>query len=82
MQQTSIDVLTVDFITNTGRRLNNGFVRLGHNVLTISDRDLIHENNNILDIRGRKKLQKNLIESSINFKADCLIIGHADSITR
>ena len=31
---------------NTGRRLNNGFVRLGHNVLTISDRDIIHENKN------------------------------------
>ena len=66
---------------NTGRRLNNGFVRLGHNVLTISDRDLIHENKNILDIQGKKMLQKNLIRSSINFKADCLILGHADSIT-
>jgi len=66
---------------NTGRRLNNGFIRLGHNVLTISDRDLIHENKNILDIHGRNQLQKNLIESSINFKADCLILGHADSIT-
>ena len=66
---------------NTGRRLNNGFIRLGHNVLTISDRDLIHENKNILDIQGRKQLQKNLIESSINFKADCLVMGHADAIT-
>jgi glycosyltransferase involved in cell wall biosynthesis len=66
---------------NTGRRLNNGFVRLGHNVLTISDRDLVHENKNILDIRGKKQLQKDLIESSINFKADCLILGHADAIT-
>ena len=65
---------------NTGRRLNNGFVRLGHNVLTISDRDLIHENKNILDINGKKKLQKDLIESSNNFMADCLILGHADSI--
>ena len=66
---------------NTGRRLNNGFVRLGHNVLTLSDRDLIHENKNILDPNGKKKLQTNLIESSNNFKADCLILGHADSIT-
>ena len=66
---------------NTGRRLNNGFVRLGHNVLTLSDRDLIHENKNLLDPKGKKKLQINLIESSINFKADCLILGHADSIT-
>ena len=66
---------------NTGRRLNNGFIRLGHNVLTMSDRDLIHENKNILDIKGKKELQKNLIESSINFKADCLVLGHADLIT-
>jgi len=66
---------------NTGGRLNNGFVRLGHNVLTLSDRDLIHENKNILDIHGKKKLQKNLIESLNNFRADCLILGHADSIT-
>ena len=26
---------------NTGRRLNNGFIRNGHNVLSISDRDII-----------------------------------------
>ena len=53
---------------NTSRRLNNGFVRLGHNVLTISDRDLIHENNLYW-----KKLSKthcrNLIDTSMNFKA-------------
>ena len=66
---------------NTSRRLNNGFVRLGHNVLTISDRDLTHDNKNIFDIKGKKRLQKDLIENSINFKADCLVLGHADSIT-
>jgi len=66
---------------NTGRRLNNGFVRLGHNVLTISDRDLIHENKNIGDFNGKKTLQKRIIESSVNFKADCIVLGHADSVS-
>jgi len=66
---------------NTGRRLNNGFVRLGHNVLTISDRDLIHENKNIADFNGKKTLQKTIIDSSINFKADCLVLGHADALS-
>ena len=65
---------------NTGRRLNNGLVRLGHNVLTISDRDIIHQNKNILDIKGKKELQKDLLNNFNNFKADCLILGHADSI--
>jgi len=66
---------------NTGRRLNNGFIRLGHNVLTLSDRDITHENKNLSDINGKKALQKNLIESLQNFKADCVVLGHADSVT-
>ena len=66
---------------NTGRRLNNGFIRLGHNVLSISDRDITHENKNITDFNGKKTLQKTVIDSSNNFKADCLILGHADSLT-
>ena len=66
---------------NTGRRLNNGFIRLGHNVLTISDRDIIHNNKNLMDINGRKNLQKHLLDSLKNFKADAIILGHADSVT-
>ena len=26
---------------NTGKRINNGLIRLGHNVLNISDRDIV-----------------------------------------
>ena len=65
---------------NTGRRLNNGFVRLGHNVLTLSDRDIIHDNKNILDPTGKKKLQNSIILNYKNFKPDCIVMGHADSI--
>ncbi|MDA9928082.1 glycosyltransferase [Candidatus Pelagibacter sp.] len=67
---------------NTSRRLNNGFVRLGHNVLTISDRDLIHNSKNITDFSGKKKLQRSLIDTSMNFKADCLVLGHADAVSK
>ena len=66
---------------NTGRRLNNGFVRLGHNVLTISDRDIINKNKNIIDYSGKKTLQNAIIEANQNFNADCIVLGHADSVT-
>jgi len=66
---------------NTGRRLNNGFIRLGHNVLTVSDRDIINKNKNIGDIYGKKSLQKILIDSYDNFHADCIVLGHADSVS-
>ena len=66
---------------NTGRRLNNGFIRLGHNVLTVSDRDIINKNKNLTDLQGTKKLQKIIIDSYDNFRADCIILGHADSVS-
>jgi hypothetical protein len=66
---------------NTGRRLNNGFVKLGHNVLTLSDRDIIHENKNLLDLTGKNYLESKIIENTKYFKADCLILGHADAVS-
>ena len=65
---------------NTGKRLQNGLVRLGHNVLAISDRDIINKNKTFNDVSGKKSLQKTIIDTYSNFKADCIILGHADSV--
>ena len=67
---------------NTGRRLNNGFIRLGHNVLTISDRDILHKNKSINDLNGYKNLNKKIVESYKNFKPDIIILGHADGVDK
>ena len=66
---------------NTGRRLNNGFIRSGHNVLTLSDRDIINKAKSIRDPRGINNLQNTIIESFNNFKPDCIILGHADAVS-
>ncbi len=66
---------------NTGRRLNNGLLRLGHNVLTVSDRDLIHDNKTIKDFSGIKSLQQKILNNYKNFKPDLIILGHADAVT-
>ena len=66
---------------NTGRRINNGFVRLGHNVLTVSDRDIIHNNKKISDLAGSKALQKSIRNNFYNFKPDLIILGHADNVS-
>ena len=65
---------------NTGRRLNNGFIRLGHSVLELSDRDIIRHYKNIKDYSGSKALNKKLINTVYNYKPDLLIFGHADLI--
>ncbi len=67
---------------NTGRRINNGFIRNSHNVLTVSDRDIIHNNKSIKDISGRSTLQTKIIETFKNFKPDIIILGHADRVKK
>ena len=45
---------------NTGRRLNNGFIRLGHSVLGFSDRDIQKYYKGFNDIKGAKTLNDKL----------------------
>ena len=67
---------------NTGRRINNGFVRLNHSVLTLSDRDIVSYYRSIKDIDGSKTLNKKLIEVISNYVPDMLVLGHADLIKK
>ena len=65
---------------NTGRRINNGLIKLDHKVLTLSDRDLLTNYKTLTDITGSKKLNLTFIETVRNFKPDLILLGHADSI--
>tara|TARA_B100000963_G_scaffold323577_1_gene308498 strand:+ start:1037 stop:3172 length:2136 start_codon:yes stop_codon:yes gene_type:complete len=67
---------------NTGRRLNNGFIRLGHSVLGFSDRDIQKYYKSISDFKGSKTLNEKLKKTCYNYKPDLIIIGHADLISR
>ncbi|WP_440676332.1 glycosyltransferase [Candidatus Pelagibacter sp. HIMB1593] len=65
---------------NTGRRINNGLIKLNHKVLTLSDRDMLSSYRSIRDFSGSKKLNNTLIETVRNFKPDLILLGHADAI--
>ena len=65
---------------NTGRRINNGFVRLGHTVQTLSDRDVVSRERKFIDLSGSKALNSKLIEIVGNFNPDLIVFGHADQI--
>ena len=66
---------------NTGRRLNNGFIRLGHSILDFSDRDIQKYYKNINDFNGAKALNDKLKKTCYNYKPDMLVLGHADLIS-
>ena len=66
---------------NTGRRINNGFIRLGHSVLGFSDRDIQKYYKNIKDLKGAKSLNEKLRKTCYNYKPDIIMLGHADLIS-
>ena len=65
---------------NTGRRINNGLIRLGHSVLGFSDRDIQKYYKSIGDLKGSRNLNEKLKKTCYNYKPDLVILGHADLI--
>ena len=65
---------------STVKKLNNGFIRNKFNLQTLSDRDTSSYKKNIIDIKGSKSLNKNLLRFCSNFRPDLIIFGHADNI--
>ena len=67
---------------NTGRRINNGFIKLGHNVLALSDRDFVNRSKSIADIHGTISLNKKIISIFKTFKPNLIVMGHADGVSK
>jgi len=65
---------------NTGRRINNGLIRLNHSVLELSDRDIISYSRKFNDISGSKNLNKKFLNIVETFRPELIIFGHADLI--
>ena len=67
---------------NTGRRINNGFIRQGHSVLGFSDRDIQKYYKSIRDFKGAKTLNDKLKKTCYNYKPDLIVLGQADLISK
>ncbi|MDA7606371.1 glycosyltransferase [Pelagibacteraceae bacterium] len=66
---------------NTGRRINNGFIRLGHSSLGYSDRDIVRYYKSYKDITGGSTLNDKLKKTCYNYKPDLIVMGHSDLIS-
>jgi len=65
---------------STGKKLNNGLILNGHNVLNVSDRDLTSQRKNIFDIGSKRFLLNNIRNNIENFKPDMILLGHVDRL--
>lgn len=65
---------------STGKKINNGLILSGHNVLNISDRDLTSQKKNIFDLGSKKFLLNQILKNIENFKPDLILFGHVDRL--
>ncbi len=69
------------FNISLGKKFTNGFVRNGHDVLEISDRDYLRNNKSFSLIPNKNNFQNFLIESFKNYNPDILFFGHTKNLT-
>ncbi len=63
-----------------GKKFTNGFVRNGHDVLEISDRDFLRNNKSFSLIPNKNNFQKFLIDTFKNYNPDIVFFGHTKNI--
>ena len=58
-----------------GKKFTNGFIRNGHDVLEISDRDYIRQNRILSVQNSHTKFQEYLINTLKNYNPDLIFLG-------
>ena len=65
---------------SVGKKFSNGFIRNGHDVLEISDRDYIKNNRSLNFLSIKNTFQKYLLETFKNYNPDLVFFGHTRNI--
>ncbi len=63
-----------------GKKFTNGFIRNGHDVLEISDRDYLRNNKSFSLIPNKHNFQKFLIDTFKNYNPDIVFFGHTKNV--
>ena len=65
-----------------GKKFTNGFIRNGHDVLEISDRDFVRQNRNVFQKKNTARFQDYLLNTFKNYSPDLIFFGHTKNIER
>ena len=69
------------YFISTGKKIENGLVRLGHDVEGLSDRDILSYNSGPANLKNTKFLNTILLKKSCYYKPDLILLGHVNTIT-
>ena len=63
-----------------GKKFTNGFIRNGHDVIEISDRDYVKQNKTAGFLNFKNKFRQYMIETFKNYNPDFIFFGHSENI--
>ena len=66
------------YFISTGKKIENGLIRLGHDVEGISDRDILSYNSKI---NAKQTLNKIFLEKTLYYRPDLILMGHVNTVT-
>ena len=65
------------YFISTGKKIENGLIRLGHDVEGISDRDILSYSSKI---NGKDILNKIFLEKTLYYRPDLILMGHVNTV--
>ncbi len=68
------------YYISIAKKLANGFIRNGHDVINLSDRDVGKFNKSFRDFKGKSYLNTMIYETAKNYKPDLILLGHSYDI--
>ena len=63
-----------------GKKFTHGFIRNGHDVIEISDRDYVRQNKGLNLLNIKNKFRNYLIETFKNYNPNLVIFGHSENV--
>ena len=70
--------MEAEFILYLLEKIENGLTRLGHDVESVSDRDILSYNSKI---NSKKTFNKIILEKSLYYRPDLILLGHVNTIS-
>jgi len=68
------------YFISIAKKLSNGFIRSGHDVLDLSDRDVVRYNRVFPNVNAYNYLNKQILETTKNYNPDFILLGHSNNI--
>ena len=68
------------YFISTGKKIENGLIRLGHDVEGLSDRDILSYGSSVINFKNTNLLNDLVLKKTLYYNPDLILLGHVNTI--